>query len=243
MGSDDRLKMVQELMKHPLKADDSFQFRCKQCGCCCRDREDILLSPFDLCRMAQELGKMLPDVIQEYGYAYAGDSSKMPLVSLKMRRDNGKCPFLKIDNCCGIHNSKPSVCALFPLGRIASRDLDTGKTKISYILQPTGCGARDETHTPCDWMGRFGLEESEKWFEIWQDVVMKLSERIRDILPQLPGKSGDSVLNGLFQVLYLRYHPEQPVIPQLKDNEEKAHEMLDMTEGLIRQYRKGAKNV
>ena len=239
MTNDDRLEMVQELMKHPLKADDSFQFRCKQCGGCCRDRADILLSPFDLCRMAQILDKQLTDVIQEYGYVYVGDSSKVPLVSLKMRQDNGKCPFLKSDNRCGIHKGKPSVCALFPLGRIASRDMATGKTDISYILQQTSCGARDETHTPREWMEEFGLEESEEWFAIWQDVVMKLSERIRAILPQMPGISGEAVLNALFQVLYLRYHPEQPVTPQLKDNEEKVHVMLDTTEKLIRQYRKG----
>ena len=46
----DRQKMIEELMKHPIGKDEGFRFHCNQCGECCRDRVDILLSPFDLCR-------------------------------------------------------------------------------------------------------------------------------------------------------------------------------------------------
>ena len=90
----DRQKMIEELMKHPIGKDQEFHFHCDQCGECCKNRVDILLSPFDLCRMAKALNKPLPEVLQEYGNLYLGNTSKMPLVSLKMREDNGKCPFL-----------------------------------------------------------------------------------------------------------------------------------------------------
>ena len=46
--AENRIKEIEELMKHPLSADDIFSFRCKQCGGCCKDRNDILLSPFDI---------------------------------------------------------------------------------------------------------------------------------------------------------------------------------------------------
>jgi Fe-S-cluster containining protein len=134
----DRQKMIEELMKHPIGKDQEFHFHCDQCGECCKNRVDILLSPFDLCRMAKALNKPLPEVLQEYGNLYLGNTSKMPLVSLKMREDNGKCPFLMDDNRCKIHSNKPTVCALYPLGRGASRE--GKKAKIFYILQPTTCG-------------------------------------------------------------------------------------------------------
>ena len=95
----DRQKMIEELMKHPIGKDQEFHFHCDQCGECCKNRVDILLSPFDLCRMAKALNKPLPEVLQEYGNLYLGNTSKMPLVSLKMREDNGKCPFLMDDTC------------------------------------------------------------------------------------------------------------------------------------------------
>ena len=85
------------------------------------------------------------------------------------------------DNRCRIHNYKPTVCALYPLGRGASGDKES-KRKIFYILQPTDCGEYDEAHTPREWLGEFKLEESEQWFFVWQGIVMEISERIRTVL-------------------------------------------------------------
>lgn len=154
-----RMEEIEKLMEHPLNADDTFSFRCKQCGGCCRDRIDILLSPFDICRMAKQLDIPPEEVIYNYGYVYIGKSSKIPLVSLKMRPDTNECPFLE-KNRCKIHNGKPAACALFPLGRFAARDEDND-VKIAYILQPVDCGTKDEEHTVRQWMSSFNLEESE----------------------------------------------------------------------------------
>ena len=236
MTNQEREAMVMELAKHPLKADDTFRFRCLQCGGCCRDREDILLSPFDLCRMASGLNKPLPEIISEFGSLYIGYSSKLPLVSLKMREDNGKCPFLGDDNRCSIHTGKPSVCALFPLGRMGKWDMEEGKSEISYILQPTNCGARDETHTPREWMGGFGLEQSEEWFFVWQEEMVRLSEHIRRVFPRLPAKLYHLLQSGITDILYFRYHPEKPVIPQVRENVQHAHKILEMVEKDIDHY-------
>ena len=234
LSMNDRQKMIEELMKHPIGKDDAFCFHCNQCGECCRDRVDILLSPFDLCRMAKALNKPLPDVLQEYGNLYLGNTSKMPLVSLKMREDNGKCPFLMDDNRCKIHSNKPTVCALYPLGRGASREAK--KAKIFYILQPTTCGGMDEIHTPREWMGEFNLLESEQWFSVWQDIVMEISEQIRIVLPQMPGRSGDELLMGITEILYLHYEVDKPLIPQVKENGKLAEKMLMMVKGTLKEY-------
>lgn len=39
--------------------DDTFRFHCDQCGRCCTQREDIILSPMDIFRISKEL-KMSP---------------------------------------------------------------------------------------------------------------------------------------------------------------------------------------
>ena len=86
----DRNDAILKLMEKPLGPEDTFQFRCKQCGSCCRNRVDILLSPFDLCRMAKELDEPLQKVFEKYGHTYIGSTSNVTLVSLKMREGNGK---------------------------------------------------------------------------------------------------------------------------------------------------------
>ena len=40
----DRQKMIEELMKHPIGKDQEFHFHCDQCGECCKNRVDILLT-------------------------------------------------------------------------------------------------------------------------------------------------------------------------------------------------------
>ena len=232
---ENRLKYIEELMQSPLGPDDSFSFRCRQCGECCRDREDILLSPFDICRIAKQIDAEPFEVIQKYGTVYIGHTSKVPLVSLKMRDDTGECPFLK-DNRCSIQMSKPSVCALYPLGRTVSIDAESESADVSYILQPVSCGANDESHTPIEWLGEFGLEESEEWFLVWQDTVIGLCERISTLLPKLPGSIPDEMYSGLMEILYMRYHPEDPLFPQVIENRDMARRLLDSIEDMIRQY-------
>ena len=233
--NDIRQDTIMKLMEHPMRSDDTFQFRCRQCGSCCRDRVDILLSPFDLCRMAKELGEPLHQVFDKYGYLYVGGMSKVPLVSLKMREDNGQCYFLSEDNRCSIQMNKPAVCALFPLGRCASRKEDG--TEIFYIVQPSECGERDECYTPREWMGEFKLEESEEWFRIWQDVVMAISERINEVLPMLPEGVVNDILSGMGGILYLRYDVDKPLIPQVKENGEHVLRMISMLEDTVKSFR------
>ena len=231
---DNRQEAIMKLMENPMGADDTFLFRCKQCGSCCRDRIDILLSPFDLCRMAKELKEPLSDVLDKYGHYYIGNMSKVPLVSLRMREDNGKCHFLRKDNRCHIQMNKPSVCALFPLGRCASRKEEG--TDIFYILQPTECGDRDERHTPREWMGEFNLEESEEWFRVWQDIVVTISERITEVLPKIPEGLVNDILSSMGGILYLRYDLDKPLIQQVKDNGSEVLRMIEMVENLVTEF-------
>lgn len=132
-------------------------------------------------------------------------------------------------------SNKPTVCALYPLGRGASREAK--KAKIFYILQPTTCGGMDEIHTPREWMGEFNLLESEQWFSVWQDIVMEISEQIRKLLPQMPGRSGDELLMGITEILYLHYELDKPLIPQVKENGKLAEKMLMMVKGTLKEYR------
>ena len=67
----------------PLLARDAhFSFACNGCGDCCRGREDIVLSGFDLWRIAARL--RLPPQIVARGYCRAsiGTVSHLPVLRL-----------------------------------------------------------------------------------------------------------------------------------------------------------------
>ena len=49
----------------------------------------------------------------------------------------------------------------------------------------------------------------------------------------MPGRSGDELLMGIAQILYLRYKLEQPLIPQVKENAILVGKMITMVEGTL----------
>lgn len=135
--------------------DEPFPFHCVQCGKCCVHREDILLNPQDLFRMAKHLGQTPKDVVIHYCEVYTGPDSRMPLVRLLPEGEDHHCPFL-VRGKCRIHEAKPTVCAMYPIGRALRVDRGTGSgepTGIDYLFEPPGCGGQSETHTVREWLG------------------------------------------------------------------------------------------
>lgn len=202
--------------KNPLKLEDSFRFHCTQCGQCCRNREDILLSPYDLNRIAHALSVSPKTAIDRYCRVYVGENSRLPVVALRPLGKQRACPFLK-NNRCTIHASKPTVCALFPLGRFAAVKEDKpGETQ--YFLQPVHCGTKSETHTVRDWLASFDLLESEAWFHVWQKAILRLSPLMRCLEVRYPAGLLKPLYSLLFAELYLHYEQDQDFLAQFEKN-------------------------
>ena len=142
----------------PLLARDAhFSFACNGCGDCCRGREDIVLSGFDLWRIAARL--RLPPQIVARGYCRAsiGTVSHLPVLRLAPVKENrNNCPFLTGDHCA-IHDAEPLVCALYPLAQEISR-----KGQVSYFLQPTGCGGQVIEARVEDYLARYDVPAREQ---------------------------------------------------------------------------------
>ena len=128
-----------------------------------------MLTPRDVYRMAKELQMTPNDIVQEFCECYIGDTSRVPVVRILPRRAIRRCPFLK-DRKCSIQKAKPTVCAMFPIGRAIVRDtnrLDTEslqKTGIQYILQPITCGDDSETFTVRQYLEMFGIPIDDPFF-------------------------------------------------------------------------------
>ena len=74
------------MQKNKLKLNDSFKFNCLQCGSCCKNRSDILLTAYDLFRAAKHLDLPPHEFFTNYCETYIGDTSKTPVIRLKPKQ-------------------------------------------------------------------------------------------------------------------------------------------------------------
>ena len=105
-----------------LARDEAFSFACAGCGGCCRGREDIVLSGFDLWRISARLRLPPQTVARAFCRASIGQVSHLPVLRLApVKEERNNCPFLTEDHCA-IHDAEPLVCALYPLAQDHQRN-------------------------------------------------------------------------------------------------------------------------
>ena len=198
----------------PLLARDAhFSFACNGCGDCCRGREDIVLSGFDLWRIAARL--RLPPQIVARGYCRAsiGQVSHLPVLRLApVKEERNNCPFLT-ENHCAIHDAEPLVCALYPLAQEISR-----KGQVSYFLQPTGCGGQVIEARVEDYLARYDVPAREQTDVRWAQVCMELEDTVERLDALFEPVFARRMQEKLWQALYYRYDFAKEYRPQLEEN-------------------------
>ena len=236
-----KLKYIAEnLDSLKIGLDETFKFNCTMCGKCCINREDILLKPKDLFVACKELSLKPQEFIQKYCECYVGDSSGLPIVRLKPVGGNKRCPMLQ-GSRCAIHNAKPEVCAMFPIGRCISIDKNEleNSDKISeivYINQKVNCGDKRVTHTVREWLNKFNIPVDDEYFIEWHKVVSSMALDIQELEKYTPEKIKGLMYNNLFAFLYVDYDLEKDFMKQFKLNAEKAT-------GMVKHIRKVAEQV
>lgn len=230
---DNRLKYIGEHLDEMLIGpDDTFRFHCTQCGKCCIDREDILLNPKDLYNIAAELSISQEEAVKRYCETYMGGTSRLPIVRLRPRGSIKRCPLLK-DRKCMVHKAKPTVCAMYPLGRCIALTPDTldkiesVDLKPQYFLTEVDCGDKAETHTVRDWLGSFGIPVEDPYYIRWNRVAMRASKIIKGVESTWSTHGLNMLLSLIFATLYLGYDMNQAFEPQFEERSEKLREIFN----------------
>lgn len=240
--SDPRLKeIVDNFDKLKIGVDDPFQFQCGECGKCCINREDILMSPKDMYNAAKELGLSVIDFFKQYCETYVGPSSRIPIVRLVPRGSIKRCRLLK-NRKCSIHKAKPAVCAMYPIGRCIVRDPDNPTAEltseqIQYIFTHPGCGKGEETHTVREWLETFGIPLEDEFFLKWQQTTAELGDIFRRAENIASEKTMELAWNAAFVALYLGYDTEADFMPQFEQNRKNVTELVRLLP-----VKKGKKN-
>ncbi len=105
----------------PLTPSDSFPFRCRMCGACCRHvRESVPLESLDAFRLAKYLKEKgenvgsMEEVLAAYALPVLLSENGYTAFMLKTVGDDDACIFLK-DNRCTVHPAKPRACRTYPV--------------------------------------------------------------------------------------------------------------------------------
>ena len=202
-----RQEVIAGMMENTIGLDDTFEFGCKQCGECCHGA-DIILSGYDIFRIAKYLGKEMLDIVKESCTTHIGDSSHIPIMMLKQRTFDNSCTFLRRGRC-QIHPVKPISCALFPLGRY--RDVSGNETK--YFTQTVHCGTK-EKQTPREWLSEFNVQESDEMAKAWFSAVEEVSRHMHKHDMGYARKHA----NQIASVLYVAYDTNKDYAEQLEEN-------------------------
>lgn len=164
--------------------DDKFETGCNLCGKCCRDRNDILLTVYDVRNIRKGLNMPFKELVLQYIDMYLGSDSKLPVLSVKFRNErDGRhrtvCPFLRQVRgkyLCKVNDFKPNLCRLFPVGKVTIAPENTAL----YVAGKTECLPKEEQFMTSlrDWVGGEELQDiNSRWSNAFvkKDTMLKES--------------------------------------------------------------------
>ena len=143
---------------------------CEGCSACCRGMgSSILLDPMDVWRLRRDLHKDFSTLIEKE--AELGMADGMILPNMKMDVRTNACPFRDGNGRCSIHDSRPGLCRLFPLGRYYEEN------GFRYFLQIYECRKKDRGKIKIKkWLGIPNLKAYEAYILSWHDFLEKCRE-------------------------------------------------------------------
>lgn len=213
---------IDQLEQNLLGLDAEFHFKCRRCGKCCIHQDMVLFNTRDIYNIARKKGMTMQQVIEAYTEIYIGRNSHLPIVHLLSSGPKGACPLLE-NGRCSVHDCKPTVCALFPLGRVVVGKKigepieDLSEVQVKYILNDHSCGSAQKVNTVRSWLDKFGIPEHDDFFLLWNKVLMSLSRAIMRLEEaKVPKSALDLLWDAIFQILYLQYDINQELMPQFR---------------------------
>jgi Fe-S-cluster containining protein len=166
--SDGRLYHLNDMVKADTRG-------CQGCSACCHGvGSTIVLTPFDMYQIIMGTNRSYDELINKKIELHAEE--KITLPNIKMLGQSEACGFLDENERCAIHNYRPSICRLFPLGRYYEGD------DFKYFLQPSECVMKNLSKIKVkNWIGIQNYNENKKFILAWHDILKAIKWRSKFI--------------------------------------------------------------
>lgn len=197
----------------PVTALTQITFRCQRCGACCRDRisAPIILTGYDMYKLAGALGmRSTMDLIETRIVSVSQTAYGLPICVLSVTPEGACC--LLVGKDCAVHEAKPAVCALYPLGRV----YDAEEGRYTYI-QPHGnrCAGSGKGYAMAavQWLAE--VREEEPLYAACEQAYVEATKAFMEI-------TNESYLERAFfrtvWALFGGFNPRKEFLPQLEEN-------------------------
>lgn len=146
---------------------------CRGCSACCRGMgTSVTLDPFDVFCLCAGLKTSFDALLDRKIELNIADRLILP--NLKMAGEKEACVFLNEEGRCTVHEFRPGMCRLFPLGRFYEEG------GFRYFLQVHECPKSDKGKVKVKkWLGLPDLKRYEQFVWDWHEDLRRRRERVK----------------------------------------------------------------
>ena len=145
---------------------------CKGCFHCCQNMgNSIVLDPYDIYRLTTSFNQTFEQLLMSGCDLNVVDGVILP--NLKMNPQTNRCNYLNEEGRCSIHPYRPSICRIFPLGRIYEN------RSFSYILQIHECQKENRSKVKVSkWIDTPDLKKNQQFITDWHYFLKAVQARL-----------------------------------------------------------------
>lgn len=178
-----------------VKADSGG---CAGCHKCCTNMDQsIVLDPYDVYMLKNRLGQSFQQLLNN-GYIELNMVDGLILPNIKMNGKN-QCSFLNEEGRCSVHDARPGICRIFPLGRVYD-----GKG-FSYFLQTGQCVRKNNAKIKVKkWIDAENINDNQAFISKWHYFIKHVGEKNVFLRDSGRGESVNDVAMYVLNEFYVK---------------------------------------
>ncbi len=178
--SDGKLYEANDMVK--LGVED-----CEGCyACCCGTGDTLNLDPYDIYRLEAGLGLGFKELLAKHLELRVADGVIMPFLRMDKTltvtsggssvTEKEACTFLNDRGRCSVHDCRPGICRLFPLGRIYEGD------GHKYILMENECHKERRVKIKIrKWLETPEFQKYEEYVDAWHHYLAQITDHAKEM--------------------------------------------------------------
>ena len=147
---------------------------CKGCSACCHGMgSSIVLDPLDVHRLMSHFHTRFEVLLEDKIELNIVDGVILPNLKMNTQAEGEPCIFLDAEGRCSIHEDRPGICRIFPLGRVYEDN------SFSYILQIHECQKENRSKVKVSkWIDTPDLKKNQQFITDWHSFLKAVQARL-----------------------------------------------------------------
>lgn len=147
---------------------------CQGCSDCCQAMgKSILLDPLDIFRLCKNTRFSFEQLLADKVELNVVDGIILP--NLRMIGQKEQCSFLNEEGRCSIHEFRPGICRLFPLGRCYDDH------SFQCFLQVNECSKKNRTKVKVSkWIDTPDLKRNQQYILDWHNFLKAVEKLLQE---------------------------------------------------------------